>query len=591
MSRSISSCWTKGLLAGALVAGTACTGVIGSQDNGPNATTRGGTGTTGSGSGSGGGGGAGGASGGAGGASGGTGGAGGGLNCTAPSPGPSYARRLNRFEYNNTVRDLLGDRTAPANDFPSEERRNGFDNNAVALQISPTLVEQYMNAAEKLAATALANVPSIVPCDPVKDGEDACGRTFITAFGAKAFRHPLTAAESARLWAAFDAGRKLTDFKTGIQVVIETALQSPEFLYRVEFGAPPQGGQTVVKPTSFEMASRLSYLLWQSMPDDELRAAAQQDKLVTNDAIFAQVDRMLKDPKARAVVAHFNELWFHLDEYDTIDKDVSVFPSFTPDIATLMAEETHRFLDHVIWDGAGNVGAILTAPYTFVNAKLASYYGVSGVVGDAFVRVDLDPTQRSGLLTQGGLLSALAKSNQTAPVHRGKFVREQLLCDELPPPPPDIIIKPPELSATLSTRERFAQHAASAACSGCHQLMDPIGLTFENYDGAGKYRTMENNKVIDVSGEIAQSDVPGSFQGVTGLAQKLSASQKVKSCMARSWFRYAYGRAETNADACALADVEKKFQESGYKITSLVVALAQTDAFLYRPYIPAGGAQ
>src|SRR6185503_11833340 len=208
-------------------------------------------------------------------------------------------------------------------------------------------------------------------------------------------------------------------------------------------------------------------LLWQSMPDDELRALAQQDKLVTNDVIFAQVDRMLKDPKARAVVAHFNELWFHLDEYDTIEKDVSVFPAFAPDIATLMAEETHRFLDHVIWDGAGNVGAILTAPYTFLNAKLATYYGVPGVVGDAFVRVDLDPAQRAGLLTQGGLLSTLAKSNQTAPVHRGKFVREQLLCDELPPPPPDIIIKPPELSATLSTRERFAQHAASAACSGC----------------------------------------------------------------------------------------------------------------------------
>jgi hypothetical protein len=578
MTRSLSSHWTKGLLAGAIAASASCTGVIGAPDNGVNSRPGGGTagsGTTGDP--------------GVGGAGGG--GAGGGLNCTAPSPGPSYARRLNRFEYNNTVRDLLGDTTAPANDFPAEERRNGFDNNAVALQISPTLVEQYMNAAERLAATALASTPSLVPCDPVKDGEDACARTFISTFGAKAFRHPLGAAESARLFAAFDAGRKLTDFKTGIHLVIETALQSPEFLYRVEFGTPPQAGQTVVKPTSFEMASRLSYLLWQSMPDDELRSAAQQDKLNTHDAIVAQVDRMVKDPKARAVVAHFNDLWFHVDEYDGIEKDLSVFPQFTSDIAPLMTEETHRFLDHVIWDGAGNIEAILTAPYTFLNAKLASYYGVSGVVGDAFVRVNLDASQRSGLLTQGGLLSALAKSNQTAPVHRGKFVREQLLCDELPPPPPDIIIKPPELSSTLSTRERFAEHSANIGCNGCHQLMDPIGLTFENYDGAGKFRTTENNKPIDVSGEIARSDVTGSFQGVTGLAQKLAASQKVKSCIARSWFRYAYGRAETDADACTLAVVEQKFKESGYKVTSLVVTLAQTDAFLYRPYIPAGGAQ
>jgi hypothetical protein len=616
MSRSLSSHWANGLLVGAIMAGASCTGVIGSADNGAGATPRDGTtgdptsgGTGGAGIGGAGGAGPGGAGGAAGvagtggggaGGSGGTGGTGGvggaggtggGLDCSVPSPGPSYARRLNRFEYNNTVRDLLGDRTAPANDFPTEERRNGFDNNATALQVSPNLVEQYMNAAEKLAAAAIASTPSLVPCDPVKDGEDACAKTFISTFGAKAFRHPLTSGESARLWGAFDAGRKLTDFKTGIQFVIETILQSAEFLYRVEFGAPPQAGQTVVKPTSFEMASRLSYLLWQSLPDDQLRAAAQQDKLTTTSAIAAEVDRMIKDPKARAVVAHFNDLWFHLDQYDEIEKDPSVFPAFTADIAPLMAEETHRFLDHVIWDGAGDVGALLTAPYSFMNAKLASYYGVPGVTGETFVRVNLNAAERAGLLTQGGILSVLAKSNQTAPVHRGKFVREQFLCDELPPPPPDISIKPPELSPTLSTRERFAEHSASAACSGCHQLMDPIGLTFENYDGAGKYRSMENGKPIDVSGEVTRSDVTGPFQGVTGLAEKLSNSQKVKSCLARSWFRYAYGRAETNADACTLATVEQKFKESGYKITSLVVALAQTDAFLYRPYIPAGGAQ
>jgi hypothetical protein len=605
MSRSLSSHWT-GLCAIAFAA-NACTGVIGEQNSdnpdlrrssatGGGAAGEGGAPGSGAGvggSGIGGSGVAGSGVGGAGGSGSGGGGAGGsgGLACSTPSPGPSYARRLNRFEYNNTVRDLLGDRTAPANEFPIEEKRNGFDNNAVALQVSPTLVEQYMNAAEKLAAVAMAATPSIIPCDPVKTGEDACAQTFIASFGAKAFRHPLSTAEGARLFSAFDAGRKLTDFRTGIQVVIETALQSPEFLYRVEFGAAPQSGQVVVRPTSFEMASRLSYLLWQSMPDDELRAAAQQDKLTTDDAIFVQVDRMLKDPKARAVVAHFNDLWFHVDQYDTIEKDTTIYPAFTADIEPLMLEETRRFLDYVIWDGPGDVGAILTAPYTFLNAKLAGYYGVAGVTGDAFVRVNLDPAQRAGLLTQGGLLAVLAKSNQTAPVHRGKFVREQLLCDELPPPPPDISIKPPELSPTLSTRERFAEHRNNAACSGCHALMDPIGLTFENFDGAGRFRTTENGKTIDVSGEVTASDVPGAFSGVTGLAQKLAASQKVKSCMARSWFRYAFGRAETPADACTLAEVEKKFQGDGYKVTSLIGALARSDAFRYRPYIPAGGAQ
>ena len=451
--------------------GASCTGVIGAQDSGNSRP---------------GGGGAGGAGGG------GSGGAGGGLDCTAPSPGPSYARRLNRFEYNNTVRDLLGDRSAPATDFPAEERRNGFDNNAIALQISPTLVEQYMNAAEKLAAAALTNMPSLLPCDPLKDGEDACGQSFISSFGAKAFRHPLSAAESARLLTAFDAGRKLTDFKTGIQLVIETALQSPEFLYRVEFGAAPGAGQTVVKPTSFEMASRLSYLLWQSMPDDELRAAAQQDKLTATDAIAAQVDRMMKDPKARAVVAHFNELWFHLDEYDGLEKDIDRFPAFTPDIAPLMAEETHRFLDHVIWDGAGDVGAILTAPYTFLNAKLAGYYGVSGVAGDAFVRVNLDPDAA------------------VRPAHPGRApLGSRQIEPDLTRAPRQVRARAVLVRRAAASASRYHHQAAraeldalhartvrraprDAACSGCHQLMDPIGLTFENYDGAGKYRTTEN---------------------------------------------------------------------------------------------------
>jgi hypothetical protein len=570
MSRSVSRRGGVGVLVGLILAGASCTGTIGETSRSGSTSTGGNTGGTGSGTG---------------------GGPGGTLDCTSTQPGPSFVRRLNRFEYNNTVRDLLGDSTQPADGFPTEEKRNGFDNQATALQISPALVEQYLNAAEKLATTAVSNITALLPCDPVKDGEDACGKAFISAFGAKAFRHPLATDESARLWGVFDAGRKLTDFTTGIRLVVETVLQSPQFLYRVEFGTPPGSGEMVVKLTSWEMASRLSYLLWQSMPDEALRTAAQQDALTTKAAIAAQVDRMLADPKARTVVAHFNDLWLHLDQYETIEKDAQVFTTFTPDLVPLMAEETHRFLDHLIWDGEGDVNSLLSAPYSFMNAKLAGYYGVTGPTGPAFVKVDLDPAQHAGLLTQGGILSVLAKANQTGPVQRGKFVREQLLCTELPPPPPDIMIKPPDLSPTLSTRDRFAAHRSQASCSACHQLMDPIGLTLENYDGAGRYRATENGNPIDVSGEIVSSDVTGPFEGARGLAQKLAASARVKSCVARSWFRYAYGRAETSSDACTLALADQKFKDGGYKIKDIIVALTQTDAFLYRPYIAPGGAQ
>jgi hypothetical protein len=506
-------------------------------------------------------------------------------------PGPTFVRRLNRFEYNNTVRDLLGDATAPANDFPTEERRNGFDNDATALQLSPALVEQYLDAAEKLAATAVANLASLLPCDPVKDGEDACGKAFIADFGMKAFRQPPSTDEQARLFGVFDAGRTSTDFKTGIQLVIETALQSPRFLYRVEFGVPPGAGESVVKLTSWEMASRLSYLLWQSMPDEGLRAAAQQDQLLSMDAIAAQVDRMIQDPKARAVIAHFNDLWLKIDQFDSIEKDASIFSTFTPDLVPLMTEELRRFLDYLIWDGEGDVGSLFTAPYSFMNAKLASYYGIAGPTGTSFVKVDTTSSGRAGLLTQGGLLSYLAKANQTAPVQRGKFVREQLFGAALPPPPPNIMIKPPDLSPTLSTRERFAAHRSDASCATCHQLMDPIGLALENYDGAGRYRTTENGKPIDVSGEIVGTDVAGTFEGAAGLAQKLAASTDVKTFVSRSWFRYAYGRTETASDACTLAAVDQAFQSSGYKFRDLVVALTRTDAFLYRPYVAPGGAQ
>src|SRR5262249_53655908 len=234
-------------IAAIVLAGTACTGNIGDRLSGSSGSG------TGSGSGSGS-------------------GTGGNLACNALQPGPSFVRRLNRFEYNNTVSDLLGDTTQPADDFPTEEKLNGFDNNATALQISPTLVEQYLNAAEKLATSAVANLAALVPCDPVKVGEDTCANAFIAAFGAKAFRHPLSAEETARLRGVYDAGRTSADFKTGVQLVVETALQSPQFLYRVEFGAPPGAGEQVVKLTSWEMASRLSYLLWQSMPDDQLRS-------------------------------------------------------------------------------------------------------------------------------------------------------------------------------------------------------------------------------------------------------------------------------------------------------------------------------
>jgi hypothetical protein len=515
------------------------------------------------------------------------------LNCDPNkiAPGPSFVRRLNRFEYNNTIRDLLGDTSNPADDFPSEEKRLGFDNNATALQVSPALAEQYMISAEALSATAITKMSSLVPCDPAgAAGADACATTFIDAFGQKAYRRPLTADEKTTLKGVFDVGAR-TDFANGVRLVVQAVLQSAPFLYRLEFGNPPASGEKVVKLTSWEMASRLSYLIWQSMPDDELRTAAANDALTSKTDISAQVTRMMADPRARDVFAHFHEQWLHTEEIPNIEKDTSVFSTFSNSLVPFMAEETKRFLDYVVWDGPGTLEALLTSPTTFVNGQLATYYGVSGASGSTFSRVDLDPATHAGILTQGGLMAMLGKANQTAPVHRGKFVREQILCHLLSPPPPDIMIKAPDVSPTLSTRERFAAHRTQDVCATCHNLMDPIGLGLENYDGAGRYRTTENGETIDASGEVMQSDIKGTFNGPVELAHKLVASKQVQGCVVKSWFRYAYGRAETTDDGCTLQGVGQKFETSQFNLKSLVVALTTTDAFLYRKVIAPGGAQ
>jgi hypothetical protein len=528
--------------------------------------------------------------------------------CNGLDPGPAYVRRLNKTEYNNSVRDLLGTTLQPAGAFPTEEKRLGFDDNSAALNVSPALAEQYMMAAEQLAADAVNNHwATLVACPQTTTDVDTCGQQFIASFGRRAYRHPLDADDTATLTAVFNAG-KTTDFKTGVRLVITTALQSPRFLYRVEFGRTPVAGdrqvnvkdsitgavlgQTqVVRVDDWEMAARLSYLLWRSGPDDALLAAAQAGELSTDAQIAAQAERLLADPKARAVVTDFHGQWLHVAELDAVEKDGAVFSRFTPSIAGLMRQEAQAFIDDVIWSGGGTLAALFTAPYTFANATLAQYYGLSGVTGTSFVKVSLDPAQRAGILTQGGLMSLLAKQNQTSPVHRGKFVREQLFCQQLTPPPPDIEIVPPELSTTLTTRERFSQHSADSSCDGCHQLMDRIGLGFENFDGAGIYRATENGQMVDATGEIVQADVAGTFNGPLDLQQKLAASTDVRNCVSTQWFRYAYGRAETEVDGCSMNTLKDGFASNGYRILDLVNALARTDAFRYRRVTLPGGVQ
>jgi Protein of unknown function (DUF1588)/Protein of unknown function (DUF1592)/Protein of unknown function (DUF1585) len=300
---------------------------------------------------------------------------------------------------------------------------------------------------------------------------------------------------------------------------------------------------------------------------------------------------MLADPKAHDRVADFHNQWLNLGSVASLEKDAAIYPAFTATIAGLMQQETQLFLDDVVWNESGTLSTFFTAPYTFVNGPLAKYYGIAGVTGDAFVKTPLGGSQRAGLLTQGAILSKQAKLNQTSPVLRGKFVREQILCQPLPPPPANISITVPELSATLTTRQRFTQHSVDPACATCHHLMDPIGLGFETFDGSGAYRATENGQAVDVTGQVddADAELQGPFNGVVDLETKLGGSSTVQHCVTTQWFRYGYGRAETDADACSLTTLQTQFAAGGYKVRDLVAALTQTKAFLYRRVTPATG--
>jgi hypothetical protein len=508
-------------------------------------------------------------------------------------------RRMTRVEYNRTTRDLFGFDVDVADQFVAEEESNGFNNQAKSLTVSELHVDQFMQAAEMLSEEATLDMAKLLPsCDPASEGDAKCAEVFIETFGKRAFRRPLTAEEKGNYKSLFDTALsdpELATFEVGIQLVIQAMLQSPQFLYRVEFGTPDPVEADIVLLDDWEMASRLSYLVWGSMPDEELFSLAESGKLRTKEALEAQARRMLEDPRAREAVRTFHEQWLQLGHLDAVSKDPIAYPNFSTELIPLWREETAAFVESVVFDGEGTVEELLGADYTMMNADLAAFYGVTGEdapTGSEFVKVKVDASQRAGFLTHSSLLASHAKGDRSSPVLRGKFVREQLLCELLPLPPNDLVITPPPLDSTKTTREQFEEIGANPDCAGCHLLMNPIGFGFENFDAVGLYRTEQNDKPIDASGEVVgNEDVSGEFVGVAELAEKLAKSEDVRTCVAAQWFRFGYGRGDTKADTCSMDAIQETFASSNGNIKELLVALTQTDAFRYRREVVAGGDQ
>jgi hypothetical protein len=525
-------------------------------------------------------------------------GMGGGGSVPPPLPTPTTAscpstevtrtplRRLTRFEYANSVKSILGVDSAPADALPVDEVTDGFSNNAEVLTVSPLHAEKYVLVSEELAKAAVGDVSRLTTCDVSARGEEPCARDFANKLGRRAFRRPLTAEDEQLLMTAYSAGRVGGSHAEGIEVMIRAALQSPHFLYKLEPLTPADGASQMVPLNQFELATRLSYLIWASGPDDALLDAAERGELADRQQIANRARTMLDDARARAPIADFYSQWIGTSRLAITTKSSSLFPDYTTAVRDAMAQELPAFIGHVLWSSDHKFSSLLTSRVGFVNEALAPIYGLVAT-GPTLTMVELPASQpRAGILTQAGLLSALAHPDQTSPVLRGKFIRSRLLCQAPPPPPPDADITPPALTDGATARERFSAHMTSGStCSGCHQLMDPIGFAFENFDAIGRFRLAESNQAIDASGEVfgaTDASLAGKFTGVRELAEKLATSSQAQNCLATQWFRFASGRSEGLADSCSLATLHDAFSRSGGDLVELVVSMTQADSFLFR---------
>jgi hypothetical protein len=501
---------------------------------------------------------------------------------------------LTRAQYLNTLQSLFG---AIVPDLSSElgpdDSYQTTEFGLVQADVDLAVVQSFQAAAEAVAAAVVGNAASlnaVAPC-PSGTAPRTCAQTFVQTFGSLAYRAPITdPADTARHLALYDVGATAS-YAHGVEMVLRGMLQSPRFLYRVELGTTQQVSATAVKLSGYERAARLAYDIWNTLPDAQLVQAAQNGDLDTTAGISAQVTRMLQDPQGATVVRRFLEGLTQLSAVPYAVKDATMYPAWNAMGTTLpasMQSQADAFFDDVVENQGGSINALLTSTKVFANSDLASYYGVTAT-GMAMQPVQPTIGQASGVLTLPALLTLMAKPDESWPIYRGKWVREELLCTDLPAPPPNIP-PPPEVEAGVSTRQRLAEHETNPSCSSCHSLMDPIGFGFENFDAVGKYRTTDGNQPVDSSGTInATVDINGPFNGVVQLGQILSGSSQVQQCFAQQWFRFTMSRYEQDPDNCSMDQIFDAFQSAGLSLNALPQAIAQSDAFLYRrPIVPSG---
>jgi hypothetical protein len=537
------------------------------------------------------------------------------VNCVGRAdPGRVTLRRLNRGEYNRTVRDLVGLDLRPADDFPADDTGYGFDTVGDVLAVPPLLTEKYLAAAEQIVQRAyqspearqrLLNPPvedavpaglrgvtiptreparkvlrlSAADAPPAPSPADVeLDRAYrvLRAFADRAYRRPARHEEVTRLLRFVEAAQKNGEgTEEGIRLALQAILVSPHFLFKVEL----DGGPGTHPVGDLELATRLSYFLWSSLPDEELFRRAATGRL--RDSLPAQVRRMLRDPRSRALAEEFAGQWLQTRGLTAATPDPARFPDFDEELWRAMLRETELFFDHIV-RADRSVLELLDADYTFVNERLARHYGLPGVRGGEFRRVALAGTGRGGVLTQAAVLTVTSNPTRTSPVKRGKWVLENLLGAPPPPPPPGADdLKPATHDGRPATlRQRLELHRTKAECAACHRHMDPLGFGLENFDAVGAWRDRDECQPIDAGGTLPDGR---SFRGPAELRAVLKErAGDFSRCLAEKLLTYALGRGLTPADRCAVDRVVRDLRRNDSRFSSLVLAVVQSEPFQTR---------
>jgi hypothetical protein len=499
-----------------------------------------------------------------------------------PDPGRVTVRRLNRSEYNNVIRDLMRVDFNPAKDFPPDDSGYGFDNIGDVLSVSTLLLEKYLSAAEKIAEQAVAVPPrgKSLPLARLSefqkqyfkypmpaDNRRRIAEDFAQAFMRRAYRREVTSEEiKSVLVLAKQAVDDGGSFEEGVRLAVQAVLISPHFLFRWELDGALGNPRAVRSLNEFELASRLSFFLWSSQPDDQLLKHAYKGQLRKN--LGSEVGRMLKDARAQSFVENFTGQWLELRNLDVYQPDKKLFPTFTPALRNDMRQETELLFAHIM-RGNRSVLELLSADYSFVNERLATHYGIGDVQGEKFRSVSLRGTLRGGILGHASILTITSDPNRTSPVKRGKYVLENILGTPPPAPPPDApsLSESGEITGTL--REQFVKHRQDPTCASCHKVMDPIGFAFENYDAIGRYRTKDNGILIDAGGKLETGEP---FKNATDL-RRILLNQKREyfaRCITEKMLTYALGRGLEYYDKRTIDNIVARLKKNDYRFNELV---------------------